>query len=219
MTSADRDLLLSRVVDRLAEPQDWEALMAAAEDEPTLWRELALCLRDDDLLRLSLDAELAGVPAVEAPAPAVQRWAIGWRALSGWAAALLFALAWWLDRTPVPATDQGPRGAPSLARPAEGPGSVVVPAEAAPGPRAAPGLEALPVADARRPGGLVVGEVGRELLETRPSPDGQGVEVLYLRQELVREVVDQVFELGLDELGQPRPVPVPAARLAASEVL
>ena len=58
--------------------------------------------------------------------------------------------------------------------------------------------------------GSLVGEMPERLvIETRPSGDGKGYEVLYIRQLIERAVVDDLYKLGTDETG--RKVIVPAS--------
>jgi len=62
---------------------------------------------------------------------------------------------------------------------------------------------------ATQDGTLVAELPQRTVIETRPAPDGKGYEVLYIRQFIERAVVDDVYKLGSDETG--RPVMVPTA--------
>ncbi|MBI4880231.1 MAG: hypothetical protein HY812_11325 [Planctomycetes bacterium] len=53
----------------------------------------------------------------------------------------------------------------------------------------------------------VLGELPSTMLETRPSADGQGYEVIRLRRTLERLHVDRIFRLAEDEHGNAVPVP------------
>lgn len=56
--------------------------------------------------------------------------------------------------------------------------------------------------------GTLVGELPqRVVIETRPSTDGKGYEVLYMRQFIERAIVDDLYKLGTDETGRPVMVP------------
>jgi hypothetical protein len=56
--------------------------------------------------------------------------------------------------------------------------------------------------------GTLVGELPqRVVIETRPSADGKGYEVLYMRQFIERAIVDDLYKLGTDETGRPVMVP------------
>jgi hypothetical protein len=58
-----------------------------------------------------------------------------------------------------------------------------------------------------REAGLVVAEVPTKILiESRPAPSGEGVELLYLRQVVERTIVPDLYEFtGKDERGLPAP--------------
>jgi len=62
---------------------------------------------------------------------------------------------------------------------------------------------------ASKDGTLVAEMPQRVVLETRPTADGKGHEVLYMRQFIERAVVDDLYKLGVDDAG--RPVMVPAS--------
>jgi hypothetical protein len=56
--------------------------------------------------------------------------------------------------------------------------------------------------------GRVVGELPQRLvLETRPTSDGQGQEILYVRQIVERAIVPSMYRLSKDDAGQPTIVP------------
>ncbi len=56
--------------------------------------------------------------------------------------------------------------------------------------------------------GTLVGELPqRVVIETRPSADGKGYEVLYMRQFIERAIVDDLYKLGTDETGRAVMVP------------
>jgi hypothetical protein len=56
--------------------------------------------------------------------------------------------------------------------------------------------------------GTLVGELPQRLvLETRPSSDGKGYEVLYMRQFIERVVVDDMYKFATDDVGRPVMVP------------
>ena len=67
------------------------------------------------------------------------------------------------------------------------------------------------------PGRTVV-EFPKVLLETRPLPDG-GVELLYIRRSVQREVVKGAWAISEDDLGRLQPVPVDLAAYSPSELL
>ena len=53
----------------------------------------------------------------------------------------------------------------------------------------------------------LVGELPAVLLDTRPAPGGEGVEVTYLRRLLERRTATSVYERTADEWGEPAAVP------------
>ena len=61
--------------------------------------------------------------------------------------------------------------------------------------------------------GRIVSELPRQLVRTRVAPDGQQVEVLYVRRLLERARLDHLYERGSNDLGEPVSVPVNSSRL------
>jgi hypothetical protein len=112
----ERDqILMSRVVDGDATPQQWDELSALAARDPSVWRRLAETLRDHEGFARGVNAQVAVAESVPLPYPPrgratvpaapgaepfahVSRW-------SGWAVAAVVALAWlaWV----LNATDAG----------------------------------------------------------------------------------------------------------------
>jgi hypothetical protein len=198
MNTSTIDLLLSRVVDRGAAPEDWERLDAYAADDPNLWGELIARLRDDALVR---DAVGAAIPAADnVPPPARSR---GWLGrgrtvgLIAAAAVLLAAIAvplgWWhTHRFAPPGSDSADPEVPVTTV------TVTTPGGLAPAPAA------------------VVEELPSVLISTRVVSDGTGVEVVYLRRTVERSIVDSVFTLEPDDAGVTSPRPVEDAGLLVS---
>ena len=57
--------------------------------------------------------------------------------------------------------------------------------------------------------GRVMGELpNRLLVDSRPAPQGNGFEVVYIRQFIERGVVNDLVRFGEDESGRPVPVRV-----------
>ena len=63
----------------------------------------------------------------------------------------------------------------------------------------------------------IVGELPKLLVSATPTVDGQQLEVLYVRRVLERSFVKHVYELGLDEVGQPVPNEVSLAKYQMPE--
>lgn len=183
-----RDILLTRVMDGEASPEDWTAFRALAERDPGLWSELAARQQDQAELEAAVLDAIAIADRVEAPIRehAAEQFSITIKRVgtwAGWAVAAAITLAWGLHGQANPTIGDPTLGGstaaigPQLAAPA---GPVVSsPAEA---------LDAyltLGVADGR-----VVGmSPDLVVIESRPSGSDGGIEVVYLRQIIEREII------------------------------
>jgi len=212
MTYLDTDVLISRILDRQAEPQDFDAFAAAAGREPSAWTDLLAALRDDVALGVAADLRLDVAAHVEAPiiqlrAPrALPVW-------TGWAAALLLAVAWlgWNGQVDIGGgldSSNTLAGGPTGALGAQPVVAGMFPTD---GPRLRDGA-IVPEAD------QVLGELPPELISARPVLGGEGVELVYVRRVLERARVDSAWSLGTDELGRPTPVPVDLALLTNADI-
>lgn len=199
-TPDGRDILISRVIDAEATPDDWRDFRALAAHDPNIWRDLA----DAQLLHERLcegfrattaGADLVALPLPESDAKPLQRRLDTTARWGGWAAAAALLLVWSTGSLPLGQPRQGVQGASLL--PA-GPSL----SDATPDQALARYLAA------GQNTGVVVGEVpDRVVVETNPRDDGS-VEVLYIRQIIERRVTDQIFREIRDDTG--RLVPVPA---------
>lgn len=194
----ERDVLIGRVIDAEASPADWDSLRAMAGEDPTVWTDLRRTQRQHELLCAAIGQSISVADDVELdhalsnPAPMVRRLELVGR-YGGWAAAACLALLWGLGVRPG---DTGASG------PIAGLGPVV-------GQPAGPDEAFQRYLSAGREAGTVIDEVpDRVVVQATPLEGGQRVEVLYLRQILEREVVDQVYRMTKDETGAERPVPV-----------
>lgn len=218
------DLLIARSVDGEASDQQWAMLEHAADDramrgDAMLWRRLAMSYRDAQLVRQGVErgvgalAEGVDLPSVrEAMAQPVMarigpegESSRGWSRWSGWgvAAAALLTLAV-VSRSP----NQRPGGVPSAGvQPVNGVQSAGLDSVArATFASAAEALDAY--LDRGRAEGVVVGEgASRQVLEYAALPEG-GYEVFYVRPIIERATVQDLYQLGLNEAGEFRPVPV-----------
>ena len=198
MTTPDHyDILMTRIVDQEASAADWAAFSAAAESNPELWRLLAETQRQADLIAgVVTDAtEVADdvtVPRFDTTPTTLTFRRAARRLLtgSGWAVAAALGLAWVLGGGPfgetVPPTPVGSAG-------------TVTPISTA-SDHLAKYLEL------GRQSGAVVGEIpSKILIQSSPVGEGQGFEVIYIRQVLERTVVPEIFEMGDDttETGAP----------------
>lgn len=192
-----RDVLIGRVVDGEACPDDWKALADLAARDQRVWAELAGAQRQHDALTRAVDRAVAPADGVEMPDftphanPAQHRLRLA-SSWGGWAAAAVVILAWTTGlELPTGSIDGAPAQTAGFVRIGDSP-------EAA--------LDRY--LDAGRATGTVVREIpDRVVYETRPLESG-GVEVLYLRQILERRIVDEVYRRAADEFGRSVELPV-----------
>jgi hypothetical protein len=208
-TPDGRDMLISRVIDAEASGEDWRAFRAAAETDPSIWRDLAEAQEQHESLCEAFRVSARVADSVELPEligdtrpfqhrlDMVGRW-------GGWAAAAAVLLVWATGfQGAVPAAGPGVQSAGLL------PGTPL--AEATPDQALDRYLAA------GRDSGLVVGEVpDRLVIETVPREDGT-IEVVYLRQFVERRVTDQVFRDARTDAGTTVPVPVSTQNLQRSK--
>ncbi len=190
------EILIGRVTDGEASPADWSELEKLASADPTVWTRLASAQRRHAELERAVDDALTVAELVEAPdflADAGERMTVRWRAYSGWAAAAAIALAW--------------AGASSLNLLPAGPGGNVQESGFVP---IKLGSDALMdrYLETGRQEGRVLAELPMVMVESRPAINGEGSEIIYLRQVLERVRVDDVYRMGVDDLGRPAPTPV-----------
>ncbi len=197
----DRDLLVSRLAEDRAGDAEWSALRALASADPSVWTDVQLAARQARALERALEpaalaAQRLPMPTLSVDLPArtdvIGRIGIGSaRATLGWLVAAAVALGWgsqWLTPLTGPAANTA-----SLAPVIRTPDAAL--------------NEYL---DLGKKAGRVVAEMPeRIVLESRPAPDGNGYEVLYVRQVLERATVgpDDLYKLGIKEDGRTTLVP------------
>ena len=201
-----RDELISRVIDGEASGADWSALRGLAQADPTVWTEITAAQRQHEALCLAVEEAGAQADEVELPEGALMTPAERFerrmdtvRSWGGWAAAAAILLVWF---TGVPVGSLGTTGDGSLTAGVGPDWKNIAPEEA---------LERY--IDRGRQTGRVLAEVpDRIVVETRPLENGEGLEVVYLRQILEREIVDpsKMYRVGQNEFGQASLVPTPA---------
>jgi hypothetical protein len=222
MNTNETELLLSRIVDGEASSIEWNRLKELARTNSDLWRDIAEAQREHLVIVRYVDQSMRTADRVEAPvgnrrherdphgAGVGDAFDIGTRrattgfasraSWSGWSVAALIAIAaafqWF-----VPATPQAPNN------------SMGTIGNSGPDQHQA-GVNVLPVRssqqalrdyiDLGRESGDVIAELPTKVLvETRPSPTGEGYELLYLRQILERTHVPSLYEFeGQSEAGQ-----------------
>ncbi|MCI0677387.1 MAG: hypothetical protein L0Y42_16625 [Phycisphaerales bacterium] len=189
MNETHKQILISRIIDGDGGDAEWCELEALAENDPRVWRDVAQAQRDQACLGNAImhASSVADSIPMRFERPTV-RPTIQISAWSGWAVAALVAIiasVRWSQPDTFSPTPFQPQTT---------------------------GLNAQSAADAfqeyldqGRKSGEVVGEVpAKVLLESRPAQDGQGYELVYLRQVLERMIVPEMYRVdGQDERGQP----------------
>lgn len=200
----DRDILICRVTDGVASAADWEALQQLGAADATIWHELAESQRQHLLLSAATGAEIDR--AIRSRAVRDELFAVPGSRLRlvfpqrlnawlGWAAAAVLALA--LFKPALPREDTGDPGRIATAGPALDLNSY------------APAALLNAYLDRGLAEGTVVGEVPNPVLvEKRPAPDGQGYDIVFVRQIVEKARVQDGYRFSQDELGQPVPVRV-----------
>jgi hypothetical protein len=204
----DPELLISRVCEDHPSAEDWRRLVAAAELEPALWRELALTRRDQQSLCAAVDRATAVADRIDLPLPAASNVAlrgdasvestqvplIGMlRSWGGWAlaASLLLAFAWQWGSTPRIRPHETP-AAPLTARGMDAASPLA----------AGTGVASSNTAHLMSDGELLGEMPERILLDIRPAADGT-FDVLSVRQLIERQNVTDLFvPHGQDERGR-----------------
>ena len=192
------DILISRVVDGVASATDWESFEQLGAADPSAWRELALAQRQEQMLRRTVGeavvvAESVGLPAV---VHAEHRLKFRLRRVAtwgGWAAAAALTLAF-LTRGQVGGQQQ--LGGQGVQTSAIGPTF-----ENADQLRKA-------YIEKGKEEGKVVGEIpDRVIVRTTPTKDG-GYELVFVRQIMEREKVNDLYQASTAEDGKLWPVKV-----------
>lgn len=192
MTGIDRDILITRVLDGEATPEDWAAFRAMASRDPAVWGELSDAQQDRTELSMAVAEAVAVADGVDAPMDLVTgerltvrvRAAVAW---IGWAAAAMLAVGAFAGRE-------------------SGSGGGMQAANLFPISSAEDALDLYKSKGQER--GTFVGEMpDRLLVETRSLGEGAGYEVIYVRQLVERTRVGDVYKLSENEAGAITPVP------------
>ena len=196
MNEARVDSLISHVIDGDATDTQWNELVASAEKNPGIWRDLAESQRDQLVLSRAMNAAVEIVEDVSAPIEQIellrQREATGTRHMSrasswsGWAVAAIIALAAFSNRMGM-----NMNGSPN---PNVIPADFLTP-DAAFDEYLRLGQES----------GEVVGEIPtRVIVSSEKNSSGQGYDLICLRQVMIRLKVNDLYEIaGRDDQGQP----------------
>ena len=191
---AREDVLFDRALSEGATPDEWGELEALAGRDPALWQRLARSLRNTRALTTAAEEAGALAAAVELPSARARRPAPrpAWLERMAWMAALIavaIGSALWKGQAPA-----------------------IEPRE----PLVAEAPPADPQPDTRE--ALVVDELPKVVVGSRPLASGGPYEVLYMRRVLERAVVDRLYERGVDEHGRPAAVPFVEVASVAEEL-
>lgn len=199
----DRDVLISRVVDGVAGPSDWVEIDLISAGDQNVWREIAQAQRDKQLLDFAVARATATADRVDLPEPAplviIRRARMGAVQWAGWAAAAVLAVAMVIVPNWNAAPNTNTAGLnnliPTFDQPPTSPDAAL---------------------DNYLTRGRETGRVVRQLpdfvvLDSAPAADGNGYDVIYLRQIVERARVDSLSRYKVDESG--RKVPLPVTRI------
>ena len=189
MEEIDRDMLISRVVDDQATDADWAQLRRLGENDAGVWRELAEAQHEHAELCRAVESAIAVADDIDAPVEAgvQRRFAQRIRVVTtwgGWAVAATLVLAW--------------VSAPADFREARAGILDLTPDQA---------IQRY-LDEGRRTGQVIEEIPQRILIETRPEVNGDGLEVIFLRQFIERTHVRTLYRSGQDEFGRRISVPI-----------
>jgi hypothetical protein len=191
LTTDERDLLVARAAEGAAGERDWAKLEALARTDASVWRDVAMTRRDMAAFSLAVNDQIESAMHVDVPAEEHMVFRLTQRSRTvatwaGWAAAAVIGLAW----LGVPMAANQPSG-PAADRP-QSAGLFATAAEA---------LDAY-LKRGQQDGNVVQQLPTKVLLDAKPSADGKGYDVLYVRQILERATVPDLYKLSTDEWGQ-----------------
>lgn len=196
---AEREVLISRLVDARASEADWAALRSLAKVDDSIWSEIIQTRRVGDGLTTEVHAALAHVEHVDMPHLRITRPVPAARPvrshLIGWAAAAVLALGFVAQQAGLIRTGM------------ERPGAQGTLVNLPTSPQSA--WDAY--LSTGREAGLVVGELPeRTVVDVRPSASGEGYDAFYIRQVLERAWVSDLYKIGVNESGKKVLIPTSA---------
>jgi hypothetical protein len=182
------DMLITRFVDGVASPADWDALDALGAADPSVWRELAHAQRAEQLLRSAAGEAVAVADFVELPAVVGRVGEEGLKmrigrvgSWGGWAAAAMVTLAF-LGRGTFSQNVQPAALVPTFASADDAYQHYI---------------------EQGKKEGRVIGEVpDRVLMDATQTKDGR-YEVFFMRQIVERAEVESLSQMSHDEEGKP----------------
>ncbi|MGH7244736.1 MAG: hypothetical protein ACREJD_15085 [Phycisphaerales bacterium] len=192
MSTPEKDILISRVVDGVAAPGDWVELDMLGAADSSLWRELAQAQRDKQLLDQAVGEAISIADVVELPQNEWQARRLSVPQWTGWAAAAVLALAMFV----VPKWGTSNGSVAGFTPPVQAEEQST---DAALNSYLAKG----------RDDGRVIRQLPEfVVLESKPAADGRGYDVVYLRQIVERARVESVNSYQVDDAGRKLPLPV-----------
>ncbi len=196
----DPEVLMSRIVDGEATPDDWNVFHHQANRDPSLWRELAEAQQMHAEMGEEVGVAIAVANLVDAPTQdeIERRFQNRIRMVGvwgGWVAAACIGLMWVNNAGKAPSSVGDPGGRAQLPIPSLG--------------------DTLSsYLDRGKEEGRVLGELPEKVLVSATpvtGPDGntigKGYVVVYLRQILERVEVKDLYQFGEDEAGRKQAVP------------
>lgn len=199
MVNEETDILISRVIDRRATPEDWARLESLASRNSSVWNELALSIKLDQALGAEVSREASRcehinitVERVVKHAGEFKRSGINARRIGSWAgwvaAAVLVMFSLRGSERDVARRESSVAGISGSPRE----------------------LLSRYLSSGQRDGS-VVGEVPEKvLLNTAPAEDG-GTYVIFIRQIVEKVKVDDLYRISTDESGRQLPIRIPEA--------
>lgn len=196
MTDDALDLVMTRITERRATPEDWLTLERGAHGRPEVWNRLHDLMRDDAAVRqivvdVTERAEDVPLPELKRRLPLTLR-----KSVVAASVLLMSCAAFFAGRVSA--------GAPESAAP-EAPVASVTAAEAF----------ATYLAEGTAEG-FVVQELPPVVVDARRADDAT-FEVFAVRRVLERRLTDQLVQLVHDEHGEPAPAPAEVAAFVPSE--
>ena len=189
--NVDRDLLISRVIDEQASDDDWALLRRLGDKDAAVWRDLAEAQHEHAELCRALESAIAVADGVEVPIKQYIQTRFAGRirivaTWGGWAVAAVLVIAM-IQNPSLSDPDMNVAGIAAGPRLGE-----VTPDQA---------LQRY-IEEGRRTGQVLEEIPARVLLQVRPLADGQGVEVISLRQIIESTRVRTLYQTGQDEFGR-----------------
>ena len=205
-----RDLLISRVIDGSASPEDWSSFRILAASDPDVWAELSDAQREHEALCEVMHAATHIADGIDLPGGSGSPMVFENRVSSaakwgGWGIAAVLLLGWFTG-----SISMNPNAVPS------GTSNGGYSAGMIPLGQANTDQAFGQYLQAGQSSGQVVGEMPDQIVvETRPLDDGT-IEVIFLRQVIERRVLEQAYREAVDDSGNRVVVPLDLEKIKRS---